>query len=214
VLSHRSATLIHHDSPAPVHVPPNGDGCPSAACHPCPPRRPPRRRPVARDAHAGELLASSRLCAISTPKGVTVVRLHGIGPVAVREECIKSATPERPDATLCLVVILAGILARHGMRLAILVHVCTVNEDVMLQTQMTPPVIILVRRAEATRRRQRAGRSMVPNPAGRPTLTHRPRSRCQPPSPPPPLPEPPSVADLLGGIGDLSRSAGVPASGN
>jgi hypothetical protein len=45
----------------------------------------------------------------------------------------------------------------------------------MLETQMAPPLIILVRCAEATRRRQRAGRSMVPNPARLPTSTHRPK---------------------------------------
>src|SRR6266487_7144293 len=115
---------VHHDPSAALPDFPTGDCCPSAACHPGATRRRPRRRPAARDSHAGELLASSGLCATSTAKRVTLVRLHGIGPVAVREECIKSATPERPHATLCLVVILAGILACHGMRLAILVRVC------------------------------------------------------------------------------------------
>src|SRR5262245_7974019 len=57
---------------------------------------------------------SSGLYAVSTPKSVTVVRLHGIGPIAVRKKRVEPTTTKRPHAALCLVVVLACILACHG----------------------------------------------------------------------------------------------------
>jgi hypothetical protein len=104
-----------------------------------------------------------------------VLRLHSIGAVGVREECIKSATPERPHAALLPGSNSCGhpgVSWNAPRDLGARLHR---KEDEMLETQMAPPLIILVRCAEATRRRQRAGRSMVPNPARLPTSTHRPK---------------------------------------